>query len=150
MARKNERNLQKIGNVWYFIKMVKGKRIKKALSTSKLEAQRIRDQLLKEILLYGEIQKTEPSPPLMLFGEVALKWVKIKAKRVKSSTLRDYRGTMNYYVLPKFGNKPIADINYVAVEEFISSLKCSPKRVNNILVPMRSVFKLTRGGCPAY
>ena len=144
MARKNERNLQKIRNVWYFVKMVNGKRIKRAISTSKLEAQRIRDQWLKEILLYGEIQEPEIELEPMLFGEVAKLWVTTKEKRIKLSTLRDYKGAMNYYVLPRFGNMPISEISYLDVEKFISDLNCTAKRVNNILVPMRSVFKFAR------
>ena len=140
MAKKN-RNLQQIGNIWYFIRMVNGKRIKKALSPSLTEARRERDRLLKEIHIYGNIQKNQPVPDSKLFGEVAQQWVKIKARKVKSSTLRDYRGAMNYYVLPRFGNVPISDIGYLDIEEFISELECSPKRINNILVPMRSLLK---------
>lgn len=53
--------------------------------------------------------------------------------------LRDYRGAMNYYILPEFGNTPIDRITFMDVEEFISDLECSPKRINNLLVPMRSI-----------
>jgi integrase len=48
---------------------------------------------------------------------------------------------MNFYILPRFGNIPIDEITYLDIEEFISGLKCSHKRINNILVPMRSVMK---------
>ncbi|MCF8077739.1 MAG: hypothetical protein K9K88_00525 [Desulfobacterales bacterium] len=46
---------------------------------------------------------------------------------------------MNYYILPEFGNTPIDRITFMDVEEFISDLECSPKRINNLLVPMRSI-----------
>lgn len=49
---------------------------------------------------------------------------------------------MNIYILRKFGNTPIREITYLDVERFKSELECSPKRINNILVPMRSVFKM--------
>ena len=141
MAKNKNRNLQQIGSVWYFIKMVNGERIKKPLSSSITEARRERDRLLKEILVYGNIQKSQPVPDSKLFGEVAEQWVQIKAKKVKSSTLKDYRGAMNYYVLPRFGNVPIGDIGYLDVEEFVCGLNCSNKRINNVLVPMRSLLK---------
>ena len=145
MARKNKNHhLQKIGDVWYFIKMVNGRRTKRPLSTSLLEARKMRDRLLMEIGLYGGVKKADPSPestPPMPFGKVARKWVKIKQKSVTNSTLRDYRSAMNYYVLPKFGNVPISEIGFLDIEEFICDLECSAKRINNILVPVRSLFK---------
>lgn len=144
MAKKKnpkDHHLEPRGNVWYFKVMVKGKRRKKALSTSVTEARRMRDELLREIAIHGDIRKDEPTKPTKVFGEVAQQWVKIMTKKVKSSTMTDYRRTMNYHILPRFGNDPIADITYLDVEEFISELECSHKRINNILVPMRSVMK---------
>ena len=140
MAKNKKHHLEKRGDVWHFVAMVDGKRIKKALSTSITQARQLRDIHLKEINLYGDIRKPEPKKTTKLFGEVAQQWAKIKAKQVKSSTLKDYRGAMNYYILPRFGDVPIADIGYLDIEEFRAGLKCSSKRNNNILVPMRSLF----------
>jgi len=143
MAKKNKKdnNLEKREDVWYFVAMVNGKRIKKALSKSITEARRLRDKYLEEISVYGDIQRNEPVKETKLFGEVAQQWVKIMSPKVKSSTLKDYRGAMNYYILPRFGNVPIKDIGFLDVEEFISEMKCSNKRKNNVLVPMRSLMK---------
>lgn len=143
MAKKNKKdnNLKKREDVWYFVAMVKGKRIKKALSKSITEARRLRDKYLKEISVYGDIQRDEPVKETKLFGEVAQQWVKIMSPKVKSSTLKDYRGAMNYYILPRFGNVPIKDIDFLDIEEFRSEMKCSNKRKNNVLVPMRSLIK---------
>jgi len=57
MAKNKNHHLYKRGDTWYFRKKVKGTLIKKALSTSVTEAKRLRDELLKEIMIYGEIQK---------------------------------------------------------------------------------------------
>ena len=143
MAKKNKKDhhLKKREDVWYFVTMVNGKRIKKALSASITEARRIRDKYLKEISVYGEIRRSEPVKETKFFGAVAQQWVKIMIQKVKSSTLKDYRGAMNYYILPRFGNVPIDDIDFLDVEEFRSKMKCSNKRKNNVLVPMRSVMK---------
>ena len=142
---KNKKNhhLRKIGGVWYFEKMVNGKRIKKALGGSVTEARRLRDQYLKEILVYGGIQEPDPEEDGgVLFGEFAKTWANIKAKEIKNSTMRDYRSAMNLYVLPRFGNTPIKDVTYLDLDRFKSELNCSSKRINNILVPMRSIFKM--------
>jgi integrase len=49
---------------------------------------------------------------------------------------------MNLHVLPAFKDTPIDSIKYTDIENFISNLQCGPKRINNILIPMRSVFKM--------
>jgi len=92
--------------------------------------------------LYGDINRPqtvqEESP---LFGEVATEWIKIKAREVKSSTLQDYRGAMNYHILPKIGNLLIKDIGFLEIKRLITSMECSGKRLKNVLVPVREVFK---------
>jgi integrase len=141
VTNKNHHMVQR-GETWYFVTKVNGKRIRKALSQSITEARRIRDEYLREILLHGDIQRPKDKPGRVpLFGEIAQEWVQIISQEIKTSTLEDYRYTMNRYVLPEFGNRPIALINYLEIKKFVSNLTCSHKRKNNVLVPMRSVFK---------
>ena len=142
MGKNKNHNLAKRGGTWYFQKLVNGRRVKKALSGNLTAARRQRDELLKQIELHGRIQVPELSEPkVMLFGEVAQLWAKIAEKRLKRSTFRDYRVAMNSYILDRFGNRPIAEITFLDIEAFITELGCSNKRINNLLVPMRSVFK---------
>jgi integrase len=49
---------------------------------------------------------------------------------------------MHRHVLPRFGNTPIGEISYMDIWKFVGDLKCSHKRKNNVLVPMRSVLKM--------
>lgn len=144
MARNKNHHLRKIGDSWYFECMINGERTKKALSTSLVAAKRLRDQYLQEILVYGTILRPQPAEEKrgLLFGEFAQTWCGLKEKEIKESTMRDYRSAMNLYILPKFGNRPIREISYLDVEKFKAELKNSAKRINNILVPMRSVFKM--------
>jgi len=144
MAKNKNHHLRKIGDTWYFERMINGKRIKMALSTSLVAAKRLRDQYLHEILVNGNILRPQPAEEERgpLFGEFAQTWSSLKEKEIKESTIRDYRSAMNLYILPKFGNRPIREISYLDVEEFKGELKTSAKRINNILVPMRSVFKM--------
>ena len=145
MAKSKNHHLRKIGNTWYFEKMVNGNRIKVALSESVTEARSLRDQYLLEIRVYGDIQSLQASGEKSpIFGELAQEWIKIKAKEIKSSTLRDYRGSMNYHILPKIGNRPISELGYLEVQRLISNLDCSGKRLKNVLVPMREVFKFAQ------
>ncbi len=143
---KNKKNHHLINRngTWYFQKKVGTRRIKKALSGNLTEVRHQRDQLLEEIERHGGIlkqEKVEPTKP-MLFGEVAQLWAKVTPKRLKSSTFRDYRVAMNSYILDEFGSRPIAGIGYLDIEAFIADLPCSNKRINNLLVPLRSVFKM--------
>jgi integrase len=143
MARNKNHNLFKRGGVWYFRKRVNGRWIKKALSGSVVEARRLRNEYLKEFIVYGDIQRPHADDVRgPLFGELAEKWAKIKPTQIKASTMRDYRSSMNLYILPRFGNCPIREITYLDVEEFKAELECTAKRINNILVPMRSVFTM--------
>lgn len=141
MAKNKNHHLKERGNVWYFLAMVNGKRINKALSGSITEARRLRDKYLKEISVYGDIQGKKPVKETKLFGEVAQQWVKTMLQKVKASTLKDYRGAMNYYILPRFGNVPVDDIDFLEIEGFRSDMECTNKRKNNVLVPMRALMK---------
>ena len=143
MVKDNNHHMLLRGNTWYFVTKVNGRRTRKALSQSVTEARRIRDEYLRDIKLYGELQivKTNDGKG-PLFGEVVEKWVKVTDKRIRTSTMIDYKSAMNTYILPRFGNTPIADITNLDVEEMVSEMECSAKRINNILVPLRSVYKL--------
>jgi len=143
MVKNNNHHMALRGNTWYLVTKVKGQRIRKALSQSVTEARRIRDEHLRDIKLHGNIRPVNQSEgPGLLFGGMATEWIEIISKEIKISTLSDYRYSMNRYVLPVFGNVPIGAINYLDVRKFISKLTCSKKRINNVLIPMRSVFKM--------
>jgi len=131
------------GNTWYFETRVNGKRTRKALSQSVTESRRIRDEYLREIKIHGDLQIAKKSDGHgLLFGEMAKEWINIISKEIKISTLTDYRYSMNRYILPQFGNTPIREINYLDIKKFVSTLTCSKKGINNVLVPMRSVLKM--------
>ena len=143
MAKTKDHNLVKRNNVWHFRKVVNGKLIKRALSQSITEARNKRDELLREIELHGNIQEKKPVDDKdPLFGELAQVWVKIISQEIKLSTLTDYRYSMNRYILPRFGNTPIKEIGHIDIRKFVAELTCAHKRKNNVLVPMRSVFKM--------
>lgn len=143
MAVNKNHHLELRGNTWCLVTKVNRKKIRKALSQSLSEARQLRDELLREVVLHGDIPTRRPqNGPGPLFGEMAMEWVEIIKKEIKKSTLADYRYSMNRYILPRFGNVPIGEINYLDIRKFVSELTCSHKRINNVLVPMRSVLKM--------
>jgi integrase len=143
MVKDKNHHMNLRGNTWYFETKVNGRRTRKALSQSVSEARRIRDEYLRDIKLYGDLQTVKTNDGRgPLFGEVVEKWVKVTIKKIRPSTMIDYKSAMNTYLLPRFGNTPIADITDLDIEEMISEMECSAKRINNILVPLRAVYKL--------
>jgi integrase len=139
MANTKYHHLTKRGQFWYFRK---GKTRISLETTIATEAIRLRDRMLENYRINGSFTATPESQECPTFGQVAKEWAAIHEGRVKYSTWRDYRSSMNKHVLPFFKDMPIEAISYLDVEKFIASLTCGPKRTNNILVPMRSVFKM--------
>jgi len=140
MAKKRDRYLRKRGNTYYFRKGG----VEFSLGTTvKTEAVRLKDRLIENYLTYGHYRLIDDETYNLTFGQVAKSWALwAEGKKVRHSTWRDYRSAMNKYVLPQFKDTPIREMTSSDVEDFADSLEnISNKRINNILVPMRSVFK---------
>ncbi len=156
MAKSNKNHhLEERNGCWYFRSMVNGKRNFVMLSTSVLDARRKRDQMLSNPAEDPPPNSVSPSCSTItqnqanLFGEVTVAWAKAQENRIaknqlKSTTWRDWRCILNSKILPMWGNTPIQNINITAIEDFVESLTCGPKRVNNILVPLRAIFKFAK------
>jgi integrase len=135
--RQKNHHLYKRGDTWYFRKGC----FRISLETiDAAEAMRKRDRLLENYRLNGCYTLVETDSGGLSFGAVAKEWAKVHSTKVKYSSWRDYRSAMNTHVLPAFKDVPIATVTYQDVEKFKAGLTCGAKRVNNILVPMRSVF----------
>jgi len=154
MAKNDKCNLKKRGDIWYFIASKNGKRYHEALCSNLRDAKKMRDDFLYELKQYGYLIKEKPiavdsSVGGLLFGEVAKIWVGIQSARVKKgdlkeSSLDDYKSSMNLHVLPRFGNVPVNNVTASDIDDFALSLPCSKKRSNNVLVPVRSMFKMAK------
>ncbi len=152
MAEKRDRNLSKIGGMYYFRIRWNGEDLKRSLGvTNKAAARDLRDEYLKNLAMYGQLDPPEPEGAGITFGEYAKKWADIyrpgkqrdkKKNRVSASTWRDYKSIMNHHVLPIFKDRPISDIAYSEIMKFYNELDVSAKRANNIMVPMKSVFEM--------
>lgn len=56
------------------------------------------------------------------------------------STWRNYMSAIEFHLKPAFGHLCIGDLTTSHVKEWIGSLSISNKRINNILIPLRTIF----------
>ena len=139
MAKKTHHHLYQRKGIWYFRKGSTRISLESNVST---EAKKIRDRMLENFKFTGQFYDSIQDEITPTFGAVAKEWADIHIKKVQHSTWRDYRSSMNLHVLPTFKDCSLEDITYLYIEKFMSKLECGPKRINNILIPMRSVFKM--------
>ena len=139
MAKKRYHHLFQRSGIWYFRKGSFRESLETTVGT---QALKIRDKMLENYKLTGQFCSYSQDSTTPTFGVVAKEWTEIHKTKVRHSTWRDYRSSMNLHVLPAFKDIPIEHIEYLGVEKFISKLECGSKRINNILIPMRSVFKM--------
>ncbi len=82
------------------------------------------------------------SPGRFITIEIALKgWVKKKEKYCQFSTIRGYNTIIYAHLIPEFGHLKLSDLKPSHIEDFIDDLCLSNKRINNILSPLRQLFK---------
>lgn len=62
-------------------------------------------------------------------------------RRLEKSTLRDYHSAVEFHLKPEFGDKRIIDVTATNIKMWIGGLTISAKRINNILIPLRTVFE---------
>ena len=139
MAKTKYHHLYQRDGIWYFRKEKTRLSLETTVAT---EAIKMRDRMLENFKFTGQFFNPSEDEDSPTFGETAKEWAEIHKNKVKYSTWRDYRCSMNLHVLPAFKDMPLNSITYLDVEKFVSGLSCGPKRTNNILIPMRSVFKM--------
>ena len=62
-------------------------------------------------------------------------------RRLEKSTLRDYHSAIEYHLKPHFGDRRLADVSSSDIKSWIASLIITPKRINNVLIPLRAIFE---------
>ncbi|MEH6649151.1 MAG: DUF3596 domain-containing protein [Motiliproteus sp.] len=74
--------------------------------------------------------------------EQALKdWLGKIEKRCQHSTIRDYNSSVYHHLIPSFGDLTLDEFNTDHIHQWIGQLSISHKRINNVLCPLRQVFK---------
>ncbi len=74
--------------------------------------------------------------------EQALKDFLKKAERhCQLSTIRGYNSAVYHHLIPTFGHLKISELTASHIEDWLDTLSISNKRINNVLSPLRLVFK---------
>ncbi|MES2069252.1 MAG: tyrosine-type recombinase/integrase [Pseudomonadota bacterium] len=69
-------------------------------------------------------------------------FLKYKRLDCANSTLRDYKSAIDFHLRPKFGKLSFQEVSASMVRAWLADLAIGPKRKNNILIPLREIFKL--------
>lgn len=59
----------------------------------------------------------------------------------EASTLRGYQSAVEYHLKPQFGAYLLRKITATQIKVWISGLTISAKRINNVLIPLRSILR---------
>lgn len=59
----------------------------------------------------------------------------------EASTLRDYQSAIEYHLKPAFGDYLLRKLTPTQIKVWMSGLTITPKRINNVLIPLRSVLR---------
>lgn len=135
--------------------MYRGRRCRETLKLSPTPANKLYAARKREAILYEIAQgnfnyaKHFPSSPkargysdgsLQTVGQALDVFIKAARKRCSHSTLRDYQSAIDHHLKPVFGEKLLTEITAADIKSWMGFLKVSPKRINNLLVPLRGVL----------
>lgn len=135
--------------------MYRGQRCRETLKlqptpSNRLYASRKRETILFEIAQGNfNYAKHFPESPkakgyatgsLQTVGQALDVFMKAAQKRCAHSTLRDYQSAIDYHLKPIFGKQLLSEVTAADIKAWIGFLQISPKRINNVLVPLRGVL----------
>lgn len=86
-------------------------------------------------------EKFSPSSKQVSVEQAISTWLKNNHRNWAYSTLRDYTSICKFHLIPTFGHYQLIELTKPMIDTWINSLELSPKRINNILTPLRLVFK---------
>jgi len=87
----------------------------------------------------GQVGKFRPGAATLV-SQALESWLMAMQKTTAYSTWQDYANTVRRHLIPKFGRLRLTELTTATVKEWIGGLGCGPKRVNNLLIPLRGVF----------
>jgi integrase len=91
----------------------------------------------------SELLKGSPPKMEMSFRELSERWEKAEGSTMKATTLHHYKNALRAYVLPKFGDRKITEINREDIQTFLAEK--ARKYSESTLRSMRVVLGLTLG-----
>ena len=67
-------------------------------------------------------------------------YMRSASRSLEKSTLKGYNSAIEFYLKPNFGHIRLADLTASTVKSWIGGLTISAKRINNVLIPLRTIF----------
>lgn len=61
-------------------------------------------------------------------------------RALEKSTIKGYNSAIEFYLKPNFGHIKLTDLTASMIKSWIGSLTISAKRINNVLIPLRTIF----------
>lgn len=61
-------------------------------------------------------------------------------RTLEKSTIKGYNSAIEFYLKPNFGHIKLTDLTASDIKTWINSLEISAKRINNVLIPLRTIF----------
>ena len=90
-----------------------------------------------KVVLFGGVRQTR-----LTVEEALTRYLEAMKRTTASSTWRDYESAVRYHLIPAFGSIKIQDLTTAQIRAWMGGLvDISNKRINNVLVPMRGMFK---------
>jgi integrase len=147
--KKINHHIIKRGQMYYFQKVHKGKRVKFALDPSLEKAREMRDELLLNLRVHGILPmpaKEDSDDVQPILAETVMDdWYESKKNDLAHSSRYEYEKIMNGVLSPFLSGKLITDITYPVVVTFLGDLAgISPKRKSNILIPLRGTIRYAK------
>lgn len=132
-----------------------GKRFRETIKLEPTKANLIMAQRLKTTIQYEismgtfSFEKHFPNSKNTKFGikssnktisQALDDYMRTAQRSFEKSTIRGYLSAINFYLKPNFGHIRLADLTSPDVKNWIASLDISEKRINNVLIPLRTIF----------
>jgi integrase len=131
----------KRSDIWYVVYRIHGKQKWEKAGLNKRDAEKLLSMRLDEVNK-GTFQELKE----IRFQEFSEKWLSDYAKiSVKESTYVSYEVILRLHLIPHFGNYWMHGVNAGDIQNFIAKKmtggNISPKTMNNILVPLKEMFR---------
>lgn len=67
-------------------------------------------------------------------------YMQASRRTLELSTLKGYRSAIELYLKPNFGETRLVDLTSATIKSWMGGLTISGKRINNVLIPLRTIF----------
>ena len=138
--------IRKRGGKWYVFVNYHGRRKAKCVGTSRALAEQVRRQLEAKLALgdLGVLQEGEN----IAFGQYADRWLKQHAElHCKSSTIRGYKGVLERYLRPQWGNVGLDKISCDGVKDLFTKLAARGLSANTLKNALIRAARDSECGC---